>query len=52
MSAAARHGTFPVDAPREQLDHILLDGQLGAVSSSAPRLALSDHRALVAELEA
>jgi endonuclease/exonuclease/phosphatase family metal-dependent hydrolase len=51
MTPAASHQTFPVDAPREQLDHILLDGELSAVSSSAPRLRLSDHRALLAELE-
>jgi endonuclease/exonuclease/phosphatase family metal-dependent hydrolase len=51
MSSAGSHVTFPVDAPREQLDHILLDGPVRAVSSSAPRLPLSDHRALVAELE-
>jgi endonuclease/exonuclease/phosphatase family metal-dependent hydrolase len=51
MSAAGSHLTFPVDEPREQLDHILCDGEVHPVSSSAPRLALSDHRALVAELD-
>jgi endonuclease/exonuclease/phosphatase family metal-dependent hydrolase len=51
MRAAGAHLTFPVETPREQLDHILLDGEVHAVASSAPRLALSDHRALVAELE-
>lgn len=51
MAAAATHPTFPVDAPREQLDHILVEGELRAVSSSAPRLPLSDHRALLAEVE-
>ena len=51
MTAAATHPTFPVDAPLEQLDHVLVEGELRAVSSSAPRLALSDHRALLAELE-
>lgn len=51
MTSAGSHLTFPVDEPREQLDHILLEGEVRAVSSSAPRLALSDHRALVAELE-
>jgi endonuclease/exonuclease/phosphatase family metal-dependent hydrolase len=50
MSAAGSHLTFPVDEPREQLDHILFEGEVRAASSSAPRLALSDHRALVAEL--
>lgn len=50
MTPAATWPTFPSDAPREQLDHILLDGALTATSSSAPHLALSDHRALVADL--
>jgi endonuclease/exonuclease/phosphatase family metal-dependent hydrolase len=52
MSAAATHPTFPVETPREQLDHIMIDGDLRAGSSSAPRLELSDHRALVAEVTA
>jgi endonuclease/exonuclease/phosphatase family metal-dependent hydrolase len=50
MTPAAVHPTFPWDRPREQLDHILLDGPLTTTSSAAPRLPLSDHRALVAEL--
>lgn len=48
----ARHLTFPVAAPVRQLDHILLRGELGVVTfSRAPELALSDHRALVVNLE-
>ena len=50
MTPAAVHRTFPAGHPCEQLDHILLDGPLTAISSEAPRLPLSDHRALVAEL--
>ncbi len=50
MTPAATWPTFPSDEPREQLDHILLDGALTATSSSAPHLPVSDHRALVAEL--
>jgi endonuclease/exonuclease/phosphatase family metal-dependent hydrolase len=47
----ARHHTFPVEAPNRQLDYILLRGRLGeVVSSSAPRLPLSDHRALTVDL--
>jgi endonuclease/exonuclease/phosphatase family metal-dependent hydrolase len=45
--------TFPAAAPRRQIDHILLRGRLGEpgpVRAEAPELALSDHRALVAEL--
>jgi endonuclease/exonuclease/phosphatase family metal-dependent hydrolase len=48
--AAASLPTFPADQPREQLDHILVDGSLGATGSEAVRLPLSDHRALVADL--
>jgi endonuclease/exonuclease/phosphatase family metal-dependent hydrolase len=50
MTPAAAHPTFPWDRPREQLDHILLDGPLTATWTAAPQLPLSDHRALVAEL--
>jgi endonuclease/exonuclease/phosphatase family metal-dependent hydrolase len=50
MTPAATWPTFPSHAPREQLDHILVDGALAATSSSAPHLPVSDHRALVAEL--
>jgi endonuclease/exonuclease/phosphatase family metal-dependent hydrolase len=50
MTPAAAHRTFPANTPREQLDHILLDGPVTATSSAAPQLPLSDHRALVADL--
>jgi endonuclease/exonuclease/phosphatase family metal-dependent hydrolase len=47
----ARHFTFPVDEPDRQLDHILMRGWLGDVTTtSAPALPLSDHRALIVEL--
>jgi endonuclease/exonuclease/phosphatase family metal-dependent hydrolase len=46
----AAHPTFPVDAPREQIDHVLLDGDLAVSDTAAPRLPLSDHRALVVDL--
>jgi endonuclease/exonuclease/phosphatase family metal-dependent hydrolase len=50
-TSLARHQTFPVDKPDSQLDHILLRGHLGpVVGSSAPRLPLSDHRALTVDL--
>ncbi len=49
----ASHPTFPETEPVRQLDHILLRGELGRlVSSAAPELPLSDHRALVVELAA
>ena len=47
----ARHLTFPVEKPDRQLDHILIRGWLGEVTTtSAPALPLSDHRALIVEL--
>lgn len=47
----ATHLTFPAPAPRHQLDHVLACGDVPAVvASDAPRLALSDHRALVVDL--
>ena len=47
----ARHDTFPVVEPDRQLDHILVRGRLGRVTSSrAQLLTLSDHRALVVDL--
>ena len=43
----ARHDTFPVDNPNEQLDHILIRGSWAEVTGSrALRLPLSDHLAL------
>ena len=51
FAALARHRTYPADHPDAQLDHILLRGNLGpVVDSSAPRLPLSDHRALSVDL--
>ena len=43
--------TFPADRPSMQVDHALGHGPLPAVTAvGAPRLALSDHRALVVDL--
>jgi endonuclease/exonuclease/phosphatase family metal-dependent hydrolase len=42
--------TFPVDAPREQLDHVLSDGTCQARAAEARTLPISDHRALVVDL--
>lgn len=50
MRPAATHATYPVDAPREQLDHILVRGPLRIGDSDAPALPISDHRALWVEL--
>jgi endonuclease/exonuclease/phosphatase family metal-dependent hydrolase len=43
--------TFPADGPETQLDHILTDdGVLRVDSCHAPRLPISDHRALVVDI--
>ncbi len=50
--ALARVATFPTDRPVLQIDHILARGVLPpVVSVAAHRLALSDHRAIVVDLE-
>ncbi|WP_435743939.1 endonuclease/exonuclease/phosphatase family protein [Nocardioides sp. SYSU DS0663] len=43
--------TFPAHAPVEQLDHVLADGRMRVRSTEARELPLSDHRALVVDLE-
>jgi len=50
MRPLATHPTFPVDDPREQIDHVLVDGSLEPARSCARLLPLSDHRALVVDL--
>ena len=50
MTSLINAPTFPVDAPREQLDHVLGDGSWQLVKGEARRLPISDHRALVVDL--
>ena len=50
MSPLASAPTFPVDAPRRQIDHILADGPIRATDGRAVDTGLSDHRALVADV--
>jgi len=50
MTGLGAHLTFPVDRPREQIDHILADPPLRARTSTC-RLPVSDHLALVADLD-
>ena len=50
LRALAAHPTFPADAPVEQLDHVLADPVLTA-RSEARQMALSDHRALVVDVD-
>lgn len=42
--------TFPAGAPREQLDHVLVDGDLAPATGRVVELPLSDHRALVVDV--
>ena len=51
MRALAHHLTFPADSPREQIDHALARGALDVRSSEAVRLPMSDHLALVVDVE-
>jgi endonuclease/exonuclease/phosphatase family metal-dependent hydrolase len=50
LTGVADHFTFPWDAPRVQLDHVLADPPLRA-RTSVRRLPVSDHLALIADLE-
>ena len=48
----ATAATFPVDEPRQQLDHVLVRGRLQATEPAVShRLPLSDHRALTVGVE-
>jgi endonuclease/exonuclease/phosphatase family metal-dependent hydrolase len=52
MRALATASTFPADVPRQQLDHLMTDDPgLVATGAKAPRLAISDHRPLIVEVE-
>jgi endonuclease/exonuclease/phosphatase family metal-dependent hydrolase len=42
--------TFPADHPTEQIDHLLVTGDLQAASGGPVELPMSDHRALLADL--
>jgi endonuclease/exonuclease/phosphatase family metal-dependent hydrolase len=43
--------TFPVEQPTRQIDHLLVRGELTSTTGGPVALAVSDHRALVADLE-
>lgn len=50
LRPAASEPTFPVDDPRQQIDHVLVRGALQAAGAAAVRLPVSDHRALTVDL--
>lgn len=50
LTGLGSHLTFPADRPREQLDHVLADPPVHALTSTR-RLPISDHLALVVDLD-
>ena len=50
LTPLAPYATYPADAPRLQLDHVLATEGVTARSSSVVRLPVSDHRALVVDI--
>jgi len=50
MRSAVEATTYPTEAPRQQIDHILLRGAVRSHRGEAVALPVSDHRALTAEL--
>jgi endonuclease/exonuclease/phosphatase family metal-dependent hydrolase len=50
LTPLAAHRTFPAGEPVEQLDHVLAEPALRA-RSEARRMLLSDHRALVVDID-
>jgi endonuclease/exonuclease/phosphatase family metal-dependent hydrolase len=52
MRSLATAATFPVGTPTRQLDHILTDHpRLITMRPHAPMLPISDHRALVVDVD-
>ena len=43
--------TFPAEGPQQQIDHVLADRPLAVLTAGARQLPLSDHRALVVDLD-
>ena len=50
MRSMVSAATFPATAPRQQLDHVLCQGELPRARGRAVRLPLSDHCALVIDV--
>lgn len=51
LRTLAEVATFPVDAPRTQIDHVLVDGPVRPLSAArAVDTGVSDHRALVVDV--
>jgi endonuclease/exonuclease/phosphatase family metal-dependent hydrolase len=52
MRPLATGPTFPTEQPTRQIDHLLVRGELTSKTGGPVPLAVSDHRALVADVEA
>ena len=50
LRSAADASTYPTEAPRQQIDHILVRGEVRWGAGQALPLPVSDHRALVVDL--
>lgn len=51
MRGLTRQPTFPAHAPAEQIDHVLADGDVSVVATESREMPVSDHRALVVDLD-
>jgi endonuclease/exonuclease/phosphatase family metal-dependent hydrolase len=51
MTSLVSAETFPAEDPRQQIDHVLADPPCSVLAAGARRLQLSDHRALVVDLD-
>jgi endonuclease/exonuclease/phosphatase family metal-dependent hydrolase len=51
MRPLATGPTFPTEQPTRQIDHLLVRGELTSKTGGPVPLAVSDHRALVADVE-
>ena len=50
LRSAVDASTYPTEAPRQQIDHILVRGEVRCGAGQALPLPVSDHRALVVDL--
>jgi endonuclease/exonuclease/phosphatase family metal-dependent hydrolase len=51
LTSLVTAASFPVGAPRRQIDHILGDGELLPMDARAVELPMSDHRALLVDVD-
>ena len=51
MTSLVSVETFPAEGPQQQIDHVLADRPFPVLTAGARQLPLSDHRALVVDLD-